>query len=136
MRSGVHPDEVAIFLLLDHEGEDNAITASEIAEALRIDDREGCPATRELIAEAIKEYNWPIGSGPNGYYMMEEGNELEETVNSIIARAESTRQRATDLVIAWNVHRRRRLDELKSYAKAEQRRASDDQESAQGVKAE
>lgn len=73
-------------LLLEHRGEDNAISSREINDVIEVDSVGSFPKTREIVRELLFEEGIPIASGGNGYYVIENQDELEEEIGSIDRR--------------------------------------------------
>lgn len=73
-------------LLLEHRGEDNAISSREINEVIQVDSVGSFPKTREIVRQVLYEEEVPIASGGNGYYVIEDQDELEEEISSIDRR--------------------------------------------------
>lgn len=55
-----------------------------ITEILGIKDTAGCPRTRKLILQAMKELNVPIGSTNLGYYLIRSEKEMQEYLNKLM----------------------------------------------------
>ena len=102
----VHPRDV-VELFEEHVGRENAITSSEIAEQLGLDDKQVTnPATRELILDTIEAEEIPVAGGPHGYYRIKEHEEFVEYMESLRGREEGIRHRRQLVAMAWNRQRR------------------------------
>ena len=98
----VHPTDLIDLLEEHHQGRDNAITSGEIAETLGIDEtRETNPDTRDLILEAIRDYDTEIASGPTGYFVITSQAEMDRYEENIESRIEGTRHRLQLVQEAW-----------------------------------
>lgn len=73
-------------LLVQHAGKDNPITSTEIAEKLDINDGEANPKTRSYIRFLIKHTYLPIGATSNGYYLIQDGVELDLYIGELNRR--------------------------------------------------
>jgi len=81
-------------ILREHKGEENAITAREIADLIGVIDAEGRPVTRKLIRDYIKSEGLPVGACTKGYYWLSNKDELAKYHYSLVMRAEEILQRA------------------------------------------
>lgn len=73
-------------LLMEHRGADNQISSREINEVIEVDSVGSFPRTREIVRTLLFEEEVPIASGGNGYYIIEDQDELEEEISSIDRR--------------------------------------------------
>ncbi|SIS00168.1 hypothetical protein SAMN05421858_5101 [Haladaptatus litoreus] len=86
-------------VLKDHVGEENAITSGEISDILGgMDELDSTPQTRKCVRALIHKRNIPIGSGHNGYWVMESEDELEDTIAQLTRRKQGITARQEKLV--------------------------------------
>ena len=105
----VTPRDV-VDLFDEHQGKENAITSSEIAEQLGLDDKQVTnPATRELIRDTIEEEEIPVAAGSRGYYRIQDADELDEYLETLRGREVWIRHRRQLVAMAWN--RQERADD-------------------------
>jgi len=85
-------------------GKRNSITAENIAWQIGIEDFGGLtnPKTRSMIRKIIDDYELPIGSCPQGYYLMESRSELKENIRGVQGRINSMRQRQINMEECFN----------------------------------
>jgi len=65
-------------IILEHKGKLSAINAREIANMLDIPDNDRFSITRGLITKLIRDEELPIGAYENGYFLIENQQELNE----------------------------------------------------------
>lgn len=70
-------------LILEHRGPENPITSREINEAVDLDSVGSFPSTRAVIRDLVLEEGIPIAAGNQGYYVIEEEDELEAYVENL-----------------------------------------------------
>lgn len=80
-------------VLLDHPGQDNAITSTEIAREMGIADPNGNPVIRGGIRELIKATGLPIGACNQGYYLIQTPSELRRYLRDLDTRIAGIEQR-------------------------------------------
>ena len=85
-------------------GKENRRSSSEIRDALGLES--GGPTNehiRDIIRQLIFDYHICIGSlmWENGYWIIQNENELNEVVESLENRADSTYERANTLRLNW-----------------------------------
>lgn len=80
-------------LLLDHEGADNPITSREINEEINLDNIGSFPSTRAVIRELVLEDQLPIAATSQGYFIIQDENELSEYVNQLESRVMNITER-------------------------------------------
>lgn len=80
-------------VLLFHRGKSNAITSSELAEAVGIRETNGNPTTRFAIRELIEATGLSVGACSEGYYVIETHRELIDYVDRLDARISGIRKR-------------------------------------------
>lgn len=82
-------------ILLQHEGENNPITSSQIAHKLRISEDDTHSITRNLILETAKLYGLPVAATNQGYFIItteEEYNKYMTSLNSRISGIEERKK--------------------------------------------
>jgi hypothetical protein len=89
-------------VLLQHRGEANSIRSYQIGREARVYDRDPTSykvraCIRELIDEGV-----PIGSGPDGYYIMATTTELQLNIAALSSRISSMTRRRDNLIKAFN----------------------------------
>lgn len=89
-------------VLSAHKGRENAISSKQIMHELGIDDAEARPNTRKLVREVIREYNLPVASTSDGYFVIDDADELEAELGSLDGRIEQIEERKRLIVAAWN----------------------------------
>lgn len=95
-----HQEEHLYAVMQDHKGSDAAITASELAEKLHIEDTEGSPRTRSLLTDLI-ERGAPLVAetgGNSGYYIAETPEEGMDYVDTLGGRIEGIKQRRENVI--------------------------------------
>ena len=76
-----------------HRGKDAAITSSELAERLQIENQPANPVTRETILDVIRKTNMPILACNQGYFVAETSAELNEYVDNLRSRRDAIDKR-------------------------------------------
>lgn len=92
-------------LLLDHKGADDPITSREINDEVGLDSVGSFPSTRAVIREIVLEDQIPIAGSSNGYYVLEEEEELEAYLDNLENRIMGLTERrlAVKLAVqAWD----------------------------------
>ncbi|APX00229.1 hypothetical protein CHINAEXTREME_20690 (plasmid) [Halobiforma lacisalsi AJ5] len=86
--TGLDPEKLETVkeLLLEHRGRDNPISSREINEVIEVDSVGSFPKTRKYVRQVLYEEEIPVASGSNGYYVIEDQDELEEEISSIDRR--------------------------------------------------
>lgn len=84
-------------------GRKQATTSTEIQQQLSIIDREHDtnPFVRDLVRDAILKFHFPIGSCPNGYYLISTDFEFLTTVNGLKNRVAAIEKRINALTEAY-----------------------------------
>ena len=72
-----------------HQGKDAAITSSELAGRLNVENQSGNPVTRKVILRVIKKTNLPIIASNQGYFVAESSAELNEYVDNLRSRRDA-----------------------------------------------
>jgi len=75
------------YILLDHVGKNNMITADAIAEMIGIDPGPSGVRIRELITDTIVSHHLPVASSNRGYYLLENSEDLKRYQRSLDGRA-------------------------------------------------
>ena len=75
------------YILLDHVGKNNMITADAIAEMIGIDPGPSGVIIRGLITDTIMSYRLPVASSNRGYYLLENSEDLKRYQMSLDGRA-------------------------------------------------
>jgi hypothetical protein len=94
--------EIVRELLLDHRGSDDPITAREINEVIDEDRVGSFPGTRELIREIVIEDEIPVASTNQGYFVVDNEEELSEYVDNLTRRAMAILERRFAVLRAAN----------------------------------
>lgn len=91
-------------------GKENAITVAEIASALRVKNRDVTDyKTRLLVKSTMDEQLYPICSCSDGYYIAEDGWDIDETMKDYEGRIKGIKDRMHLLARAWQYHKKHRL---------------------------
>lgn len=80
---------------------EQAITSSELADQLDIDDSEGNPETREAVKIAMRERGLPIIGGGNGYYIPVDPAKVEDAIESLDGRIAGIQERKDLIEDNW-----------------------------------
>lgn len=80
-------------LLLEHEGSDDPITSREINEEINLDNLGSFPSTRAVIRELVLEDQLPIAATSQGYFIIQDENELSEYVDQLESRVMNITER-------------------------------------------
>lgn len=91
-------------ILSNHRGRENAITSTELAAQIGINDANGNPTTRFEILSLIRLSGMPIGSCPNGYYIIETSDELREYLDRLDHRIAGIERRKQLVREAYQNH--------------------------------
>lgn len=73
-------------LLLDHRGADDPITSREINDEVELDSIGSFPSTRAVIREIVLVDHIPIAGSSQGYYVIQDEDELHEYVENLEQR--------------------------------------------------
>ena len=80
-------------IIVKHQGRENAIFASQIAEEAGIDEGDTYSQTRKYLKQLLKE-GIPLASNPGrGYWVIENQEELDNYIGSLERRARQTDNR-------------------------------------------
>lgn len=66
--------------------------------------------TRALIADCILNHDYPIGSNSQGYFLIDNQNELNEVVQSLQRRIQGIQNRIAALQRGWQRRNQSRLN--------------------------
>lgn len=80
-----------------HRGRENAVASKTLAEGLPV----SASTVRDLVREVRQEFGVPIGSA-NGYFIIEDLDEMERQIERQLEQAETAKQTARDITAAWN----------------------------------
>lgn len=80
-------------LLLEHKGAENPITSREINEEIGLDNIGSFPSTRAVIRKLVLEDQLPIAATTNGYFVIEDQEELEDYINQLENRVMNITER-------------------------------------------
>lgn len=80
-----------------YRGRDNAVSSKQLASTLPI----AATTVRDLIPQIRREYDIPIGSS-NGYFVIEDREELHRQVERQQEQAQTSIQTARDMAAAYN----------------------------------
>ncbi|AXG06554.1 hypothetical protein DU500_09020 [Haloplanus rubicundus] len=80
-------------LLLDHRGADDPITSREINEQVDLDNVGSFPSTRAVVRDIVMEDHIPVAGGSNGYYVIQEEDELDAYVERLESRVMNITER-------------------------------------------
>lgn len=92
MDEGALVDAVAE-LMKKHRGKTNAIKSAEIAHKFGIPDNDTTRQTRHIIKRAMEKHGLPIGGLSNGYFIVENRQELAECALDLQSRIDRTEER-------------------------------------------
>lgn len=109
LSTGQPVDKQAYAILRTRTSEAEAIHASELSEQLRLGDGQTSPAARELIEEVTEQYNCPIVSSHNGYWVATTTEDLQDYLYDLRQRKAGLNQRMELVTAAFN--RRRYADD-------------------------
>lgn len=73
-------------LLLEHQGKDDAITSREINDEVDLDSIGSFPSTRAVVRDIIMEDQIPIAGGSQGYYVIQDEDELRDYIDQLESR--------------------------------------------------
>lgn len=84
-------------LLEDRQGKQSAISSKALA------DRVGLKATtvRDMVAEIRVEYNIPVASCSQGYFVISDEDEFRRQMQRFVERRETVKDRQSELAEAW-----------------------------------
>jgi hypothetical protein len=85
-------------VLFTHVGRENAVTSSDIASFLGIDESNGNPVTRGLIRDITVKTGVPIASCGEGYFVVADRPELRDYIANLNDRIAGI-QRRQDIVV-------------------------------------
>jgi hypothetical protein len=88
-------------ILLNHRGKADAITASTIGNALGIPENDTVSTTRKLITKLVKD-GLPIGAHDNGYFLIENEDELNEYMQRLNGRIYGIYTRMNHIITNFN----------------------------------
>jgi DNA-binding transcriptional regulator YhcF (GntR family) len=88
---------IARELQRNHRGRENAVSSKDLAERVPV----AATTVRDLIPQIRREEDLPIGSG-NGYYIIENREELQRQVERQQEQAQTSIQTARDMAAAYN----------------------------------
>lgn len=80
-------------LMKKHRGKANAIKSAEIAKKFGIPDNDTTRQTRHIIKQAMEKHVLPIGGLSNGYFVVENRQELAECALDLENRIDRTEER-------------------------------------------
>jgi hypothetical protein len=80
-------------LLLDHRGANDPITSREINDEVGLDNVGSFPSTRAVIREIVMEDQIPVAGGSNGYYVIEQEDELQDYIERLEGRVMNITER-------------------------------------------
>ncbi len=80
-------------LMRKHRGRSNAIKSAEIAHRFGIPDNDTTRQTRHIIKRAMEKHGLPIGGLSNGYFVVENRQELAECALDLQNRIDRTEER-------------------------------------------
>ncbi|MFX1295809.1 MAG: hypothetical protein ACFFD2_13275 [Promethearchaeota archaeon] len=81
-------------ILLQHRGKENALKSPEIAELIGIDPGPSNVNIRTKITETLRMYSLPIAGNPSiGYFLIQNREELLETLDSLQSRMNKINER-------------------------------------------
>lgn len=80
-------------IMENHVGKRNAITSSEIANMLKIDEDDTHAITRDLLLQAAETCNLPLAASNRGYYLIENETEYKEYMAFLDSRIEGINRR-------------------------------------------
>jgi len=78
-------------------GRDNAISSSDLAARTPV----SASTVRDLIPQVRERWQYPIGSCPQGYFLIEDSEIFEYQVERQLRQAEQSRETAQSIARAW-----------------------------------
>lgn len=69
------------------------VKSRELEEKMGLDDADGHPMSRQLIFEVIRRKRLPLGAKSNGYYIIDNWEDLQEYNAKLLGRILGTRDR-------------------------------------------
>ena len=92
------------------DGKGHSKYAYELENTLHMDAGHTQEPTRDLIRDAIVNHEIPVGSTPqDGYFLIDNEEELDETINSLQQRIEGLQNRINGLRRGWQRRQDSRL---------------------------
>lgn len=73
-------------ILSTHRGSEQAVTSQEIADLTGLDSLDSTPRTRGVIRRLSEEHGFPIGASSNGYFLIADGDEADEYLETLNTR--------------------------------------------------
>lgn len=98
-------------VLKQHRGKANAIKSAEIARMFQIPDNDTTRQTRYIVKRVMEKYRIPIGGLSNGYFVVENRQELAECALDLQNRIDRTEERLILLKTTFNEAHRGTNDE-------------------------
>jgi len=96
--------EIDIVVAILHRGRSKAVLSDKIAHEIGRTSRTN-EYVRSLIRHMVEECGYCIGSNKHGYYMIDDPNDLQETVGDLESRAFAMLTRKKILVDNFNYER-------------------------------
>lgn len=93
-KTAARTDLIAVAdILSEHRGADNPITSGEIADMTGLDSLDSTPRTRGVIRRLEVEHDFPVASGGEGYYLVQELSEMRDYLTNLEKRKQGIKQR-------------------------------------------
>jgi biotin operon repressor len=93
--------EIVLNILRRHRGRENAISARAIAEETTVSES----TVRDMVADLREQWSIPVASLGRGYFLIEDGDELDHVVEQYQQTIETKRERMQTIVQAFNGHK-------------------------------
>ena len=87
-------------ILLEHEGANNPISVREINEEVDVNSSNVIPNIRKVISEVVLEEEIPVIASSEGYYLVQNEQELKEYVEQLESRIEAINERKLGVQLA------------------------------------
>lgn len=87
-------------ILVEHRGEENPITSGEIADETGLDSLDSSPRTRGVLRRLTHEFDFPIASNNQGYFLITERAEARSYLDDLKGRRKGIEQRENAVLTA------------------------------------
>lgn len=89
-------------IMLKYIGNGNPINAGEIAKQVGLKEEDTHVEPRKYIYEMMKKYKIPVAGGSRGYFIIENGQDLQNYFDSIDGRIEEMQNRKRTVQAVFN----------------------------------
>jgi hypothetical protein len=97
-------DEILIKIrdiLLDHKGNENYISSSQIADMVGVKAGKSNITIRGLIKDTIYQYGLPVAGGSKGYFLIMTDEELKAYMNNLNSRKQEIDDRLKRIIFFY-----------------------------------